>query len=96
MLGKIRTLCTNKGMSIGGLEKELGFGNGSIFKWGASSPSVDRLQKVADYFGVTVDFLLSDCDISQEAIFAAKKFDNLSENQKQAVMQIIDSYSCKK
>ena len=40
------------------LEKTLGFGNGTIKKWGESSPSVDKLKKVADYFGVSVDYFL--------------------------------------
>ena len=47
-------------MSVAKLESELGFGNCTIVKWEHSSPSVDRLKKVADYFGVTVDRLLAE------------------------------------
>ena len=46
------------GTTLKQLEKELGFSNGSISKWGSSSPSVDKVKMVADYFSVTTDFLL--------------------------------------
>lgn len=55
---RIKELCTQKGISIYRLEKDLGFSSCSICKWKTSSPSVDKVQKVADYFGVTVNYLL--------------------------------------
>ena len=62
VLENIQTLCKQRDISIPRLEKELGFGNGAIYKWDKNSPSIDKLQKVADYFGVTVDSLLTDLD----------------------------------
>lgn len=53
-------LCQRKGISISKLEKEMGFGNSTIRGWANSSPTVEKLKAVADYFGVTVDELLSD------------------------------------
>lgn len=58
MLEIIQNLCKEKGTSIFKLEKELGFGNGTIYKWDKSSPAVDKLKKVAEYLGVSTDFLL--------------------------------------
>lgn len=55
---RIKELCTQKGISIYRLEKDLGFSSCSICKWKTSSPSVDKVQKVADYFDVTVNYLL--------------------------------------
>ncbi len=60
MLDKIRQLCTQRNMSITKLEEIMGFGNSTISKWKNSSPSVDKLKKVADYFGVTVDSLIDE------------------------------------
>lgn len=54
----IKRLCDKKTISIAKLERELDFANGSIRKWTDAVPSADRLAKVADYFGVTVDYLL--------------------------------------
>ena len=57
ILENIQLLCQKNGTTIPRLEKELLFSNGSIYKWASSSPSIDKLQKVADYFKVSTDFL---------------------------------------
>lgn len=60
LLEKIKKLCEKNGTNIANLEKELGFGSGTIRKWNVVSPSVLNLKKVADYFHVSVDELLND------------------------------------
>lgn len=52
----IANLCKERHIAITALEKELGFSNGSIsrLKKGGSM-TFKRLQKVADYFNVSVD-----------------------------------------
>ena len=47
------------GISINRLEKEAGVSRGSIAKWDTSTPSYDKAKKVADYFGVTTDYILT-------------------------------------
>ena len=54
----IKLLCTEKDISIPKLEKELGFGNGAIYNWDSSYPSVEKIVKVADYFKVSANYLL--------------------------------------
>lgn len=56
----ISNLCKKRGISIAKLEKEMGFGNATVRGWANSSPTVEKLKAVADYFGVTVDALLAD------------------------------------
>lgn len=58
ILKKIEELAEKKGISITALEKQLDFGNGTIRNWGQCSPSVDKLKKVADYFGVSIEYFL--------------------------------------
>lgn len=60
MLEKIKKLCAVNGMSVSQLEQTLGLSNKAIYRWDTSKPSIDRVKAVADYFGVTVDYLLSD------------------------------------
>ncbi len=55
---KIKQLCCKRHISIYRLEKDLEFSNCSICKWKKSKPTVDKLQKVADYFGVTIEYFL--------------------------------------
>ena len=54
----ISRLCKEKGISVAKLERETGISNGTISRWSTSSPTVEKLEKVADYFGVSVDSLL--------------------------------------
>lgn len=55
---KVVALCKDRGLSIGKLEKELGFSNGSLNKWNESEPGVWKVKKLADYFGVSVEYFL--------------------------------------
>ena len=40
-------------------------GNGTIYNWARSSPSIDKVQKVADHFSVSVDRILYGFERSQ-------------------------------
>ena len=64
---RIEKLRKDKKISQGKLEKELGFSNGSISKWRNSTPTYERLQKVADYFGVSVDYLMTGTEDKKES-----------------------------
>lgn len=55
---KIKDLAYEKGINIAALEREIGLANGAIYKWDKSSPTMDKLKKVADYFNVSLDYFL--------------------------------------
>ena len=57
---KISTLCEKRNITIAKLERECAMGNGTVRGWKNSSPSIENLKKVADYFGITVDELISE------------------------------------
>lgn len=54
----IKTIAKPQGKSIYRIEKDLGLSNGAISKWNKSMPGADSLQAVADYLGVTPQYLL--------------------------------------
>lgn len=58
IVDRIKELCSTKSTNMASLERELNLSKGSISKWAKSSPNSDGLQKVADYFHVSVDYLL--------------------------------------
>lgn len=60
----IKKLCTEHGIALTALEKELGFGRGSLGKLKSGGTSAKRLQKVADYFGVSINYLMTGEDNS--------------------------------
>ncbi|MCP3778759.1 helix-turn-helix transcriptional regulator [Paenibacillus sp. MZ03-122A] len=57
ILDNIQKLCRENDITVAKLEKELNFSNGSLYKWASSSPSIDKVQKVAKYFKVSFDKL---------------------------------------
>lgn len=61
----IKAICMQHGTTIPRLERVLGFGNGTIYNWARSSPSIDKVQKVADHFSVSVDRILYGFERSQ-------------------------------
>lgn len=67
ILENINKLCKDNKISIAKLERETGISNGTIGRWGTSSPTVENVRKVADYFGVTVDALITDVLEAEEA-----------------------------
>lgn len=58
MVDIIRDLCKQRGTNIKQLEIAVGFGNGTIARWDKNSPSVDKVQRVADALGVPITVIL--------------------------------------
>ena len=61
-------LCKNQKITVKELSVQLGMGINAISDWRHSSPSIERLLRVADYFGVSVDYL---CGRSEQATATA-------------------------
>lgn len=55
----VREVAKEKGYSINRLEKELGFARSYIGKFKTITPSIDKIQKIADFLDVTTDYLMS-------------------------------------
>lgn len=66
----VNDLCKAKGLSLRQLEKTLGFATSTISTWDEHRPSIDKVAAVADYFGVTVDYLLGREPVEDEDINA--------------------------
>ena len=65
---QILILCGISGISIAKLERETNLGNGTIRRWKHSRPGMDNLRKVAIYFGVSLDELLSQHEDSRNCV----------------------------
>ena len=55
------SLCSAKGISCKRASMEIGLSNSTAAKWKrtGATPNGDTLSKIADYFGVTTDYLLN-------------------------------------
>ena len=59
LVDRIQILCNEHGTTLIGLERTLNFGRGTMRKWINSSPSIDKIGAVADYFHTSVDYLIN-------------------------------------
>ena len=55
---KIKELADKQGISLNILEEKLGFSRNTIYNMKKSTPNVERVSKIADYFNVSTDYLL--------------------------------------
>lgn len=55
----IKKLCKAQGVTVTGVEKELGFARGSLCKVNTNKPSMEKVQKLANYFSVSVEYLMT-------------------------------------
>lgn len=62
ILDRIRSLANDRKVTLAELERNLNFSNGSLRKWETSTPSGDKIEKIADYFNVSTDYLLGRTD----------------------------------
>lgn len=101
---RIENLRKSRNISQGKLEKELGFSNGSISKWKTSMPKPERLQKLANYFNVSLEYLMTgtetkysdedallDVRISEDIKLkeAIKKYYTLNDQKKKHIIELI-------
>lgn len=107
---RIKELAIEKKISIRELEKTLKFSNGAINKWEEKAPS-DKLEKVANYFNVSTDYLLGRTnnrfyglsdkqrEISiEQALKSVMSYDGkpMTDNDREILKGIIEAYMDKK
>ena len=56
---QIKHLCEQKGVTVSQCERDCGFSKGSLSKIEKSKPNGKRLQILADYFDVSIDYLMT-------------------------------------
>lgn len=55
---RVKELASQRKMTIAEVEKALGMGLNSLYSWRKKKPNSASLEKAADYFNVSVDYLL--------------------------------------
>jgi transcriptional regulator with XRE-family HTH domain len=58
LVKSIREICKVNNITPSQLENELNFGAGLISRWTKSSPSLDKIVDIADYFHISIDKLI--------------------------------------
>lgn len=55
---KIKELAKTHGITLVQLEEKLGYSRNTLYKLKNQKPNAERMAEIADYFGVSVDYLL--------------------------------------
>ena len=103
----IKELAKENRISIRQLEIRFGYSNGYLAKWKNNTPNADELAKLADYFNVSVDYLLgrtdnkymnenqeADDDILERALNSAMSYDGkgISDADRPIIKNFIKAY----
>ena len=64
---RVKNLADKRGMSIADVEEKVGMGKNAIYKWKRQNAATDKLELVADYFDVSIDYLLGRTEKSKES-----------------------------
>lgn len=80
---RVKSICKNRKIPISKLEKDLGFSNGYIGQLRKGVFPDDRLGRIADYLGVTVDYLMNGEETDNKA---------LNEKDERDIKQAIEDF----
>lgn len=76
---RVYDLAKKQGLSVFDLAEKLNLSRNSIYSWKKSSPKAETLQKVAEYFNVSTDYLLGRTD--DPSISKEKKATSFNEEE---------------
>ena len=107
---RIKELANKQGLSINALEEKLGYSRNTLYSLKKQKASTERMQEIADYLNVSLDYLLgrtdnpaiagegSEPDDIDDIIANAMMFDGkpLTDDDKRAIRGIIAGYMSSK
>ncbi|MDT1997258.1 helix-turn-helix domain-containing protein [Carnobacterium divergens] len=94
---QIKDIANQKKVSIARLERDLNLSNGSISKWSTNTPSIDKIEKVASYFNISIDYLLdressnvSNTGDDKLKVIASHIDDDVTEDDMEEILNFIE------
>ena len=101
MVNRIQSLCKERNITLNRLEIEIGLSKSSISKWDTNAPSIDKVEKVATYFGVSLDYLIGRkekgtdafvVDLSKVYFALSEEMQDLTEQQKKLLLTLLKRF----
>lgn len=87
---RIKKLCKKNKISVNKLETDLGFGTGYVSKLDKSTPNAKKIKLIADYFNVSVDYLMTGktSEFSKEMALIDVKLSNMPLEVKEYALKL--------
>lgn len=87
---RIKELCKKNKISVNKLETDLGFGTGYVSKLDKSTPNAKKIKLIADYFNVSVDYLMTGKanEFSPEMAMIDVKLSNMTLELKEYALKL--------
>lgn len=76
---RIKELANRKGISVNSLEETLGYSRNTIYSMKTKKPSAERVLEIAEFFGVSTDYLLGRTDEPTSFKSSKPEIDKLEE-----------------
>ncbi|MHB8132421.1 MAG: helix-turn-helix domain-containing protein [Mobilitalea sp.] len=92
LVNRIQNLCKANNTSLSRLGLELGLGKSSISRWNTNTPSIDKIQKIAEYFDASVDYLLGLTDDPQPRREGEVIFHDVTDDERVALEAFLNAY----
>lgn len=98
LLDRIKTISKQKGLSLRTVNERAGLGPNAIYKWKNTSPSFDKLEKVAKVLDVTPNYLLGREDHSSSApvdlLDGVRMYNGkpINDQEKEMIKALLDAY----
>lgn len=96
-LDRVKLLAKEKKISMAELEREIEVSKNTSYTWKTKVPNSNTLEKVADYFDVSADYLLGRTDLKRYVIpderfqtFAAHIDDDATEEEIEEILAFIE------
>lgn len=97
----IKLLAKKQGKSLNKIEEELGWSRNTLYSLKVNKPSSERLEALADYFNVSVDYLLGRGETKkpanltvEEALASVMSSDGkpLTDNDREILTAMFEAY----
>ncbi|EOL45761.1 helix-turn-helix domain-containing protein [Enterococcus caccae] len=70
LFDRIKTLANKQGKSINDIEREMGYSKNTLYRLKRTNPSSETLEKIADHFKCSTDYLLGRVETPENYYFS--------------------------
>ena len=97
MYQMIKKLCSDRKITMSELASQIGISKSTISRWNNdNSPSLDTAKKIADYFDVSLDYLLernttSETQVDSNIMSIQRAYESMDSNKRSRMMNILQN-----